>query len=481
MYKDTTFLSEISSFFKKNDVNNAMFTIMNVIKGLKMSEKVLFGTKSSCNTVYSLLQVFQMLLMFPCFMIRNPFKFESSALSSLIGCKKDVFYRFMESPNLDWRKVMYHINLQLWNKVAVRSEHRNLTTCLMIDDTDFPKTGRQMEVIGRIYSHLAHKSIVGYKALFLGITDGKSQMLLDFALVGEKGKKGNHGMSEKELANRFTKKRDEDDAIQDRLAEYTLSKIELTKFMILRAIRHKVKFRYVLADSWFACRDIIQFIRSRHFDCDYLGMIKVGENSKTRYHFERKEYTAPALIRKLSNRKERKYSRRLRCYYITAEVRFADTKVKLFFTRRGKNEKWNGLITTDLDLDFFEAYRIYSQRWSLEVVFRESKGLLGLGKCQANNFASQIAATSITAIQYNILSVVKRFSDYETIGKLFEQSTKGTLEFTLAERIWGALQELVIAIANIFDLTDEEIFEAVINNENELNHICGIYKLKLAS
>ena len=35
VHKVTTFLSEISAFFKNNDSENAMFTIMNVIKGLK--------------------------------------------------------------------------------------------------------------------------------------------------------------------------------------------------------------------------------------------------------------------------------------------------------------------------------------------------------------------------------------------------------------------------------------------------------------
>ena len=38
-----------------------------------------------------------------------------------------------------------------------------------------------------------------------------------------------------------------------------------------------------------------------------------------------------------------------------------------------KRGKWNGLITTNRKIDFFEAYRIYSMRWSLEVVFKESK------------------------------------------------------------------------------------------------------------
>ena len=107
--------------------------------------------------------------------------------------------------------------------------------------------------------------------------------------------------------------------------------------------------------------------------------------------------------------------------------------------------------------------------------------MLGLGKCQANNFASQIAVTSLTALRYNILSIVKRFVAYETMGELFEKASKDSLELSIVERIWGALQELIIAIANLFGLTDEDIYDAMINRSDEMNHICDIYKLKLAS
>lgn len=166
---------------------------------------------------------------------------------------------------------------------------------------------------------------------------------------------------------------------------------------------------------------------------------------------------------------------------MVADVVFADTKVRLFFVKRSKNGVWNGLITTDITLDFFSAYKIYAQRWALEVVFKEAKGLLGLGKCQANNFASQIAATSLTALQYNILSIVKRFAAYETMGELFKKASKDSLELSIVERIWGALQELIIAIANLFGLADEDIYDAIINKAEEMNHICDVYKLKLVS
>ena len=51
----------------------------------------------------------------------------------------------------------------------------------------------------------------------------------------------------------------------------------------------------------------------------------------------------------------------------------------------------------------------------------------------------------------------------------------------LGKRIWEAIQELIIAIANLFGLTDEDIYDAMINRSDGLNHICDIYKLKLAS
>ena len=83
----------------------------------------------------------------------------------------------------------------------------------------------------------------------------------------------------------------------------------------------------------------------------------------------------------------------------------------------------------------------------------------------------QIAHTSIVALQYNILSLVKRFNDYETIGGLFREVEKGSLELTIAERIWGVVMETVIAIANLFGLTDEEVLEVVVCRSDEQSPI----------
>jgi len=124
IYKSNSILPEISVFFKKDDSNSALFTLTDMQKGFNMSEKVLFGNKSKCNSKYSLLQVLQLLIMFPCFMIRDPYNYCRSSLSGFFGCEKDVFYRFVNNEACDWRKILYHFTIQIWNKVRVRSDQQ---------------------------------------------------------------------------------------------------------------------------------------------------------------------------------------------------------------------------------------------------------------------------------------------------------------------------------------------------------------------
>jgi len=478
--KGTNIFSEIGKFFKENDATSAMNAIIDMTKTLRLSEKRLFGSESKCNCKLTQLQVLGLLMLFPCFMIRNAYNYGKSSLSCLFDCRKDVFYRFISKESYDWRKILATVSLQLWNKTQEkRTTDSAEPVCLMVDDTDYPKRGIQTELIGKIYSHMTHSMMLGFKGLFIGITDGISQILLDFAIVGEEGKKGNYGLKQEQLDARFSKEHDKESHTAKRIKEYNQSKIALMIEMIRRIIKRKIRFDYVLADSWFACADVIKFITSRHVSCHYLGMIKMG---KTRYIYKGKEYTANQLAALFDKpKKGRSYSRRLGCWYITVDVIFAGRNVRLFFCKRGKWAKWNGLITTNKELDFFEAYRIYSMRWSLEVVFKESKQNLGLGKYQMRNFSSQIAMTAITAMQYNLLSTAKRFSDYETVGGLFNDAVKGSVELTLTERIWDMILEMVRMIAECFNIEDEEIFDMLLNRSDKLKHFVELYQFKLAS
>ena len=123
-------------------------------------------------------------------------------------------------------------------------------------------------------------------------------------------------------------------------------------------------------------------------------------------------------------------------------------------------------MTTNKELTFDQAYKIYSTRWSVEVFFKESKQYLGLGKCQAQDFDAQIAATTLCLLQYNLLSVVKRFCDYETLGELFRSSQKDAIKLTISEKIWLIIIEIVAELSEIFN-TDVELLMEKLFSENE--------------
>lgn len=481
IHKITPFLSDLKTFFKNSDMTAAMQNISSILSQVKMTERDTLAVVSKRNCVYRLLTVFQCLLLFPYFGIRNAYRNQKyGTLEPLIKARKDVFYRFMENPDIDWRKALWHISVQLWNRIRVRTDHKDEDVCLILDDTDHEKTGRTIEKIGRVHSHLAHKAVLGFKCLCLAVTDGVSQMLLDFDIIGEKGKKGNYGMRSKELERRHKTEHDSE-VLRKREQAYDMSKLELAKEMIRRAIRRGVKFSYVLADSWFTNKDIVKFIHSRHIKCHWLGMIKVGENGKTKYHTQYGDLTAPALVKLAKKHKLQKYSRKLTCNYIVYDANFGGVPVRIFLVRRTKRGKWNGLLTTDTNLDFFKAWQIYSRRWTLEVVFKDCKTNLGFGKCQSTSFASQIAAATLCCIQYDILSAARRFCAYETIGGLFREVSKETLQLSVAQQIWGILQDLITTIAKVFGLLDEEIYDAVINQSEDMAHIANFYNLKSAS
>ena len=142
--KGTNIFSEIGKFFKENDATSAMNAIIDMTKALRLSEKRLFGSESKCNCKLTQLQVLELLMLFPCFMIRNAYNYGKSSLSRLFDCRKDVFYRFISNESHDWRKILAAVSLQLWNKTRERRSTESAgPVCLMVDDTDYPKRGVQ--------------------------------------------------------------------------------------------------------------------------------------------------------------------------------------------------------------------------------------------------------------------------------------------------------------------------------------------------
>lgn len=83
---------------------------------------------------------------------------------------------------------------------------------LIVDDSDLPKTGLRMECIGKIFSHVFQRCILGYKLLALCWNDGRSQFVVDFSIHGERGKVDGkeQGLTARQRERRYNRKRDRD-------------------------------------------------------------------------------------------------------------------------------------------------------------------------------------------------------------------------------------------------------------------------------
>ena len=301
MSKITNIPSEIRNFFSENRRSMVMDTFTRLLEGVNLDCRSLGGLKRE-NCRLTNLQVFQILVLLPFFAVKGFSHYEGSALSRMFGGKKDVLYSYLSQDNVNWRNVVYRITNWLLAKVTVRQDHKKsqLPTVLIANDTDLPKTGMPMESIGKIFSHVHQKCILGYKALMLCRSDSRTQFMLDFSLHGEKGKiEGKEqGLTSEQRNRRYERKRDEKSHVAKRKEEYFMGKGVKLLDMVKNAIRNKIPFDYLLVDSWYTCTELVEFVCRRHKKFHLLGMSKMGNTKYTTTSWG--ELSAKAIITKLN-------------------------------------------------------------------------------------------------------------------------------------------------------------------------------------
>lgn len=93
--------------------------------------------------------------------------------------------------------------------------------------------------------------------------------------------------------------------------------------------------------------------------------------------------------------------------------------IKLTIPRFDGQKNWCALITTEQSLSYVKAIETYARRWNIEVAFKETKQLLGLGQCQASDFDSQFAHTSAVLMSHALLVNSKYHQQWRSTGELF--------------------------------------------------------------
>ena len=281
-----------------------------------------------------------------------------------------------------------------------------------------------------------------------------------------------YGLTPAERRKQFRKDRDKDSPGYERRSEADMSKTQSVIKMISRAVKRGLVFDYVLFDSWFFSKEILAHIES--FRTKGIKLIAMGKMGKTKYRdcLSRKEMDAPTLRK--HHKKQTKRNRKYNASYIKVPVWYDNRRVNLFFVKLGSGGKWKVFITNDLEIGFNKLIETYQIRWSIEVFFKDGKQHLQLGKCQCNNFDSQIGATTLAMMQYMMLLLYKQMHYGNSLGSIFDLLSSQAEEENITRYLLEIFWEIVNGIGEILKVDCMELIEDIIRDSQRAEEIIRI-------
>jgi hypothetical protein len=280
-----------------------------------------------------------------------------------------------------------------------------------------------------------------------------------------------YGLTPAERRKQFRKERAKDSPGYERRSEADMSKTQSVIKMLSRAVKRGFEFDYVLFDSWFFSKEILARIESfRTKGIKLIAMIKMGRN-KYKDCLSGKEMDANTLKKWYQNKGKRTRSRKYNASYIKVPVWYDNRRVNLFFVKLGSGGKWKAFITNDLEIGFNKLMETYHIRWSIEIFFKDGKQHLQLGKCQCNNFDSQIGSTTLAMMQYMMLLLYKQMHFGNSLGSIFDLLSSQAEEENITRYLLEIFWEIVNGIGELLNVDCMELFEEIIRDNQRAEEI----------
>lgn len=442
--KDIAKIQEIKNLFQESWVNQEFFkTQLNMFKCSK-SSKIFQAVKKGGIPFWDIMKL---LFILPFANTKNINSLFNSKFTPETSGQKDIYYRALANQKINWRNLLL-LFVKRYLHLDTKFTQTDSPKCLIFDDTEIEKTGKTIEGVSKIHSHVIQRYIFGYKLLLAGYWNGSIFIPLDFSLHREnkKNKIKKYGLSVKQRKNQKKTNRDSKQPVYKRFKELNSKKNDIIVQMFKRINQRKIDVDYILMDSWFTTMTLISKLLKVNNRVNIIGMYKYN----SRLTVDGQEIKIKQLRKRT---KKMKRSRSAKLHYIATVCEIDEIKVKVFLTRKGRNGAWHTIVSTNTNLSFNQMIEIYNIRWTIEVFFKEAKQLLGLGKSQSTNFDVQIAQTTITMIQYLLISLKYRAEAYETIGGLFKEIKQDYIEHKLNQRILV----VIVEILTVLDLLIENI------------------------
>lgn len=315
----------------------------------------------------------------------------SRALSGEIT--HDKVTRFLSQEELDSKK--------LWKLVkAVVREQEQEDGVIIVDDTieEKPYT-KESELVCWHHDHKSNRAVKGINLLNYIYNAGEISIPIGFDVV----KKPIEFCSLK---------------TQKRKRQATITKNELTRNYLKICQQNQIKYKYVLADSWFASKENMNWI-NQHLKKQFIMALK--SNRTVALSEEEKQKGKFSRIDSLSWSKTEP---------VEAWLKGLDFPVLLHrqvFINKDGSTGILYLACSDLTCNASDIEAIYQKRWKVEVFHKTLKSNTGLAKSPTKSIRTQINHIFLSihaAFQLECLSLKHKMNHFALRSRIYLQALK---------------------------------------------------------
>jgi hypothetical protein len=284
----------------------------------------------------------------------------ATGLSELTGgaVSHDRITRFLSGGAMDSKT--------LWLKVkkTVR-RYENEDACLIFDDSVIPKPFMDgNDIICRHWDHMENRSVKGkdmLTAFYSTQSEGTEMRLpIGYEIITK--------------AERYIGPKDSKEKRRS-----VKAKNELMQEMISAQIANRVKFRYILADSWFSSNENMKFINKKRkkfiFEMKENRLAALSKEDKDKGHFERTDQIG------IPEKKP-----------VAAWLKDLSIPIILYkqvFTNKDGTQGTRHLVTNDLTLSGGRIETPYKKRWGVEEYHKSLKQNASIGSSPAHTERTQ--------------------------------------------------------------------------------------------
>ncbi|MCH7733396.1 MAG: transposase [Candidatus Marinimicrobia bacterium] len=421
------------------------------------------------------------LFFIPFLMFSNVFLFVRAQYENA-QANKNRFYRLLENAEYNWcsfiLNLSYRVNqaMHVEPKEIARSDEKSTnhgTEFFVVDDTITSVSGKLIELTSYVYDHVKGKSVLGFQKLVLGLFNGSHFIPISKHICTSKKKP-----NAKSKATKYKKIPKSERIHPDSPGAWERASIDQTKLdkvisMLRQALKKGFKASTVLFDSWFCFNSfIIKIVDTLKLNviCQLKNMPRTNK-----YLYKGKCYSLKELFGYYAKPRLRMIKKhQLKRSILVVGLPGSKIQLKIVFIQNEGEEKWHAFAATDTRLSAITILEYYSQRWSIEVFFKNCKQYLNFGKEQMSNLDSIIACDALVFMRYIFLTYLAyqhKSTFYDKFDAIRDVHTVNTFGMRLLKfflnKILFVVREACALIRDGFQEKAVELLESYMNDPCE--------------